>query len=92
MDIPRANGSADANKRAMHEERRHGTAALLLIESLMHALLEKDLISRDEFVETVESAAEVEDELNVANASLPSDSNGSVLYPLATAFRKELGR
>ena len=71
---------------------RPGQAALLLVESLMHALREKDVISREDFVEVVAGAAEVDHELRTANASPPSDSSGSLLFPLAAAFRKELGR
>ena len=89
MDSFKPNGSSQLSATAGHT---HGQAALLLVESLMHALLEKGVISREDFIETVEGAAEVEQELVNARASSPSDSNGSLLYPLADAFRKELGR
>ena len=89
MDSFKLNGSSQLGAAAGHT---HGQAALLLVESLMHALLEKGVISREDFIETVEGAAEVEHELVTANASLPSDSGGSLLYPMAAAFRKELGR
>ncbi len=92
MDRPPLNGSAQIGGGATSKEKAHGQAALLLVESLMHSLLRKGVISREEFVETVEGAAEVEEELVIANASSPSDSNGSLLYPLAAAFRNELGR
>ncbi len=77
---------------AGHHGQSHGQAALLLSESLMHCLVEKGVISREDFVEIVEGAAEVEDELVVFNASVPTDGNGSLLYPLAHAFRRELDR
>lgn len=67
-----------------------GQAALLLTESLMHALVEKGVISKEEFVDTVEGAAEVEYELLLANAGTPRDANGCFLDPLAAAFRKDL--
>ena len=70
----------------------HGQAALLLVESLMHTLVQRSVISREDFIDAIEGAAEVERELVLANASAPSDSSGSILYPLADAFRKELGR
>jgi hypothetical protein len=70
----------------------HGQAALLLTESLMHALVAKGTLSREEFIEVVEGAAEVELELAAANATAPADSDGSLLRPLANAFRGELGR
>jgi len=58
----------------------------------MHCLVEKGAISREEFIEIVEGAAEVDHELVTSYASTPADQSGSLLYPLATAFKKELGR
>jgi hypothetical protein len=69
-----------------------GASALLLVESLMHALVEKNLLSREDFIEIVEGAAEVEGELASANATPPADVRGSFLSPMVTAFRQELGR
>lgn len=92
MDSPSLSGPPRPIGGAVTIRPSHGQAALLLIESLMHALVEKGLISREEFIDTVEGAAEVEHELMAANASTPADSNGEFLYPLAVAFRKELGR
>ena len=90
MDSFKLNGSGSPGNRA--PGRTHGQAALLLVESLMHALLEKGVISKEDFIETVEGAASVEQELVAANALLPSDCSESLLNPLADAFRKELGR
>ena len=92
VDIRIRNGSTSVGSGGRPQGWTHGQAALLLVESLMHTLVQKSAISREDFIETVESAAEVERELVIANASAPSDSNGSILYPLADAFRKELGR
>ncbi len=69
----------------------HGRAALLLVESLMHSLLAKGTISRDDFVEIVDGAAEVELELTASDSSYPTHIRGSLLLPLAAAFKKELG-
>lgn len=69
----------------------HGQASLLLTESLMHALLAKGILSREDFVEIVEGAADVEVELALAMSSSPPDGEGSLLRPLAAAFRRELG-
>lgn len=69
-----------------------GQAALLLVESLMHSLVGKGVLSREDFVEIVEGAAEVEDELTTANAQFPSVDGGSFLSPLASAFKIDLGR
>jgi hypothetical protein len=69
-----------------------GQAALLLVESLMHSLVEKGLLSREDFIDVVEAASEVEDELGAANAPVPSSRDGSFLSPLANAFKIELGQ
>ncbi len=90
MDSPHLNGSIQFERGATFEDRRHGQAALLLVESLMHALLEKGVLSREEFIDTVECAAEVEQDRAKANGSSPSDFTGSLLNPLAAAFRSEL--
>lgn len=68
-----------------------GQAALLLAESLMHALVAKGVLTREDFIEVVEGAADVELELVAAGATPPADYNGSLLTPLANAFRSELG-
>ncbi len=70
----------------------HGQAALLLTESLMHCLVSKGALSREDFVEIVEGAAEVDHELRASGSSSPADESGSLLSPLAAAFQKELGR
>jgi hypothetical protein len=69
-----------------------GQAALLLIESLMHSLIGKGVLSREDFIEIVDGAAEVEEELVAANAQFPSVNGGSFLSLLADAFKIELGR
>ena len=92
MDISAFGGSGSGEVGARPVGQRHGQAALLLVESLMHALLEKGVISREEFLETVEAAAEVEHELMTEDASVPADAIGSHLFPLAAVFRRELGR
>ncbi len=77
---------------AGHHGQSHGQAALLLCESLMHCLVAKGVITREEFVDIVEGAAEVEEELVSSNASAPADRSGSLLHPLAHAFRREIDR
>ena len=47
---------------------------------------------REEFIEIVEGAAEVEGELASSKRNPPSDARGSFLNPMATAFRRELGQ
>ena len=90
MDVFKKHGGNSAGPDSSTSD--HGQAALLLIESLMHALVAKGTLTRDEFVDIVEGAAEVELELRSAGASTPPGSDGSLLHPLADAFKVELGR
>jgi hypothetical protein len=92
MDAIKNVGSGTISGSSRPERNTHGQAALLLTESLMHALVDKGTISREDFIEVVEGAAEVERDLAIANAMSPADRDGSLLSPLATAFRQELGR
>lgn len=55
-DAPRAFGSA-------MEPDAHGQAAMFLIESLIHALVARSVLSVEEAVEVVEIAAEVKAEI-----------------------------
>lgn len=91
MDGSASNGGGPRGSGNVPFGPTHGHAALLLVESLMHFLVAKGTLSREDFVEIVEGAAEVEHEFITSAASFPADLNGSLLSPLATAFRKELG-
>lgn len=92
VDIPSANsGSSPPPEAGTLQDLKRGQAALLLVESLMHELFVKGILSREDFVQIVDGAAEVEHELNSAAATVPADASGSFLYPLSAAFRRELG-
>lgn len=69
-----------------------GRAGLFLTESLMHTLVSKGTLSREEFIEIVETAADVERESAMAAGAAPQNLRESVLAPLAHAFKLELGR
>ncbi len=86
------NGANSSGGGTNDDGHAQGRAALLLVESLMHALVAKGTISREDFVEIVEGGAEVEHELVASNSSYPPHHNGSLLYPLAAAFKRELKR
>lgn len=58
----------------------------------MHALVAKGVLTREDFIEVVEGASDVELELAAARATVPADCDGSILSPLAKAFRSDLGR
>ena len=92
MDIPQTNGAAPHDSDLATNDAVHGRAALLIVESLMHLLVTKGVISREDFVEVIEDAAEVESMSENVQSSLPSDHIGSLLFPLSAAFRRELGR
>ena len=89
MDVIRRNGGPHG---PAARDGDCGQSALLLVESLMHALVANGALTRDEFIEVVDGAAEVETELMTASASAPPDHRGSFLSPLANAFKTELGR
>jgi hypothetical protein len=89
MDIPSTNGAFPPGRGAVADA--HGRAGLLLTESLMHCLVEKGVISREDFIGIVDAAAEVECMPASANGSSDDDQVNSLLYPLANAFRRELG-
>ncbi len=91
MHGPLNNGSGPQGSGVPPHGQSHGQAALLLTESLMHCLVTKGVLTREDFIEIVEGAAEVEHELVTTSALLPTDQNGSFLYPLAAAFQRELG-
>lgn len=68
-----------------------GRAALLLAESLIHALVAKDVLGVDEAVELIEVAADVESELaGVAHHAPPHPINATLLGPLAATLRADL--
>lgn len=65
----------------------HGRAALLLVESLIHSLVDKGVITRGEAIDVIDIASEVE----AALAGLPQgEVEGTLLAPLATTFRIEI--
>lgn len=53
----------------------HGQAALLLVESLVHGLLERQIISTSDAIEIVESADSVQVEMAVA-----ADGHGAPMW------------
>ena len=90
MHDSKSNGAGPVEPPAFPGDHAQGRAALLLAESLMHALVAKGIISREVFVEIVEGAAEVEREFVQSNGSYPAQRDGTLLSPLATAFKREL--
>ena len=92
LDIPQTNGANPDGADFTTNGGVQDHSALLLVESLMHFLVSKGVISRADFIEIVDDAGDAECELRGVQRLSPSDSNGSILYTLAAAFRRELGR
>lgn len=92
MDATRNNAAGGEGQNPTSASAAAGRAALLLTESLMHALVANGTISREEFVDIVEGAAEVEQDLAMADAMPPSNCGKSILHPLAHTFKMEIGR
>ncbi|WP_242098397.1 hypothetical protein [Sphingomonas sp. CROZ-RG-20F-R02-07] len=74
--MPVQSGDNDPNRRreaARPDPDAHGQAALLLVESLLHGLLEKGVLSNGEAIAIVTAAAEVKEEI-AATASEAQDT------------------
>lgn len=92
MTFSETNGAGSTETGHVLPGLAQGRAAVLLTESLMHALVHKGVISKEEFIEIVEGAAEVEAELISSREGYPADRGGALLPTLATALKRELGR
>ena len=71
---------------------RHGRAALLLVESLIHGLISRSALSVREAIEIIEAAADIERELllDPTRAKLPISPSTTLLRPLANSLRYDL--
>lgn len=70
----------------------HGQAALLLMDSLIHALIDADCLSTAQAVELVHDAATVHAETEIADAELSRrhDDSLGLLHRLAAGLRIDL--
>lgn len=66
----------------------HGHAALLLVEALIHGLCEKEILSRNDAIDIVDSAASVQ--LDVNEATTPSLSSMRHAHALLVAIAGSL--
>ena len=80
-----ADGSPDPNQEA------HGRAALLLVESLIHGLTSRAVLTISEAIEIIDIAADVENDFRAASAEAGKPTSPSLLAPLATSLRFEVG-
>ena len=67
-----------------------GAAALVLVESLIHGLVERSILSLQEAVEIIDVAAEVERELDATGLGPPAGDFRSLLTPIANSLRADL--
>ena len=71
----------------------HGRAALLLVESLIHGLASRSVLSVSEAIEIIEVAAEVEYELaHVAGHDMDGHDARSLLVPMVNSLKVDLGQ
>lgn len=79
-------------RRAGPEPDAHGQAALVLAESLLHALVEATILTSDEIIDAIETACEVKFE----SATAAGESNArmqaslALLKGIARSFRSDL--
>lgn len=60
------------------EQDSHGRAAILLVESLIHSLIERSLISVEDAVAIGERAAEAQADINLDNGAKQSETPDSL--------------
>lgn len=70
----------------------HGQAALLLVESLIHGLLSRSVISVTEAVEIVETAVEVNTEIAAEQAvpHVTTDKSLAMLVAISASLQNDL--
>lgn len=70
----------------------HGHAALTLVESLLHGLMERDLLTRNEAVEIVATASEVHTDLVDADdrGNLAIRQSNGLLTGIAQSLSRDL--
>lgn len=67
-----------------------GAAALLLVESLIHGLIERSSLSVQEAVDIIDIAADVERQLDATGLGPPLGDFQSLLAPIAHSLRGDL--
>ena len=67
-----------------------GAAALLLVESLIHGLIERSILSLQEAIDIIDIAADVERQLDATGLGPPFGDFRSLLAPIAGSLRVDL--
>lgn len=85
-DIPRIRDGLDSPA----ESRLHGQAALLLVESLIHALVARNVVDVAGAIEVVDIAASVGDDSDAEVGRSMRQSISALLTPIANSLRFDL--
>lgn len=67
-----------------------GAAALLLVESLIHGLIARSILSVQEAVDIIDIAANIERELDATGLAPPFGDFHSLLLPIVSSLRADL--
>jgi hypothetical protein len=78
---------------AGHDGDAHGRAALLLVESLVHCLIERSLITVEDAVEILATASEVEAEAadDAGDPRMNNNTSLSLLEAIKTSLSHDIG-
>ncbi len=88
--MPADSSNDNGHDRARNGSDAHGQAALLLVESLLHGLIARKLITVADAVEIVEVAADVAGETD--DAAVSRREPGSLLASVSDSLRRDMPR
>ena len=89
--MPDSNNGDDHNPFAtIMKDTTQGAAALLLVESLIHGLIARSILSLQEAIDILDVAADVERELDTTGLGPPFGDFQSLLAPIASSLRCDL--
>lgn len=85
------NISANLEDISSPENQAHGRAALILVESLLHGLIERNILSLSEALEIVDTATEVRSEIGVEmdDAHMISRTSLYLLQAIGASLRAD---
>lgn len=90
--MPSDSSNDNADRHASHGPDAHGEAAMLLVESLVHGLIARDVISVADAVEIVDVAAEVKADVGRELGDSPTDLRRSLslLNAISSSLRRDV--
>ena len=88
--MPDSNIGDDHKPLATTMKDAQGAAALLLVESLIHGLIARSILTVQEAVEIIDIAANIERELDATGLGPPLGDFHSLLVPIAASLRVDL--